>query len=294
MPSIVDDFINLKYICTQVDFPFCRVLSDVPCEFMGRTSKFGPIVFFSPTTLIALVLIILSILRIVKVVKSKYSGIGRKEFIIFLYLYMATITLDLILISNLLMEVLPDATYKILLSVQLGFVMTSIWSLFIGSILTYTFYKGSVITSLLLVKMSSIFYYIGCVTAMYIFLTLRLKIAFFAVLFVYNGVLLFLYFILQIGLLMQIDAEVWGYGTLFVGLIFFLGGITPIFYGSNIIALLSERYLDGLFFFHLFTFCSIIMIHKFWLSVYDDEAECTAILYEDTEDEDIKSSAKRK
>lgn len=86
--------------------------------------------------------------------------------------------------------------------------------------------------------------------------------------------LVVIFMIFQFFMLKKLKTDIWAYGTLLIGFVFFLFSVVTMFFGSVFVAFLSDRYLDGLFFYHLFVFCAIIMMHKFWLSVCENEAEC--------------------
>ncbi|EQB61631.1 putative glucose na cotransporter [Vairimorpha apis BRL 01] len=55
---------------------------------------------------------------------------------------------------------------------------------------------------------------------------------------------------------------------------FFMLSVVFLVVGSHLIAILTDKYLDNLFFYNLFVFCAVVMVHKFWLSVCDYEVEC--------------------
>lgn len=72
--------------------------------------------------------------------------------------------------------------------------------------------------------------------------------------------------------------EIWVTGTLNIATLFMIIAIINLCVGGYFISWLSNGYLDSLFFFHLFSFCTVVMIHKYWLSICNDEAECTFLV----------------
>ncbi|KAM0673711.1 Chitin synthase [Gurleya vavrai] len=270
-------FFNLKYTCTEIELPFCRILHDTPTEFAGRTTKILKTNINTPYTCILLVSILMCTLRMLKSVNTHYSGVGRKEMKAFFYLYLFAISLDILLISNII-GIFGNDVYLIMTVLQLGIVCTSIFCLFVGSVTTVWMFTYARFSSTAVTRLLSAFYFVLIVPALYITLLQKNREIFCAIVFAANLFLLFSYMCFQLYMMRQIGSEVWAYGTLFIAFLFFCAGCVPLFFGCRYIAFLSERYLDGLFFLHLFFFCAIIMIHKFWLSICEDEVECTALL----------------
>ncbi|KAM0678022.1 Chitin synthase [Binucleata daphniae] len=271
------DIFNLKHTCTEVDLPFCKVLHDTPTEYAGRTTKILATRVSTPYTVLLLVTVVLFTIRMLKSVNTHYSAVGRKEMKTFFYLYIIAIIIDIVLISNVL-EAVGKNLHLILVCLQLGFVGTSVFCLFIGSVTTVCFFTYSRFSSTVVTRIASTAYFIAIVSCLYVTLATKNSTIFFVLIFPVNLLWLFCYTCFQLYMMRQINSEVWAYGTLFIAGLFFFAGCIPLFFGCKYIATLSERYLDGLFFVHLLYFCAIIMIHKFWLSVCDDEVECTPMI----------------
>lgn len=279
------DILNLKHTCTELELPLCKILHDTPTEYAGRTTKILATRISTPYTLMLLITMVIFTIRMLKSVNTHYSGVGRKEMKTFFYLYMTAIILDIFLISNVL-EFLGKDLHLILVCIQLGFVGTSIFCLFVGSVTTVWMFTYARFSSTVVTRVLSTAYFIVLVSGLYITLITKNSIVFVSLIFAINMLWLFCYTCFQLYMMRQIGSEVWAYGTLFIAGVFFATGCIPLFFGCKYIAILTERYLDGLFFLHLFYFCAIIMIHKFWLSVCEDEVECTALLIKNSKYKD--------
>ncbi|TBU09098.1 catalytic subunit of chitin synthase III [Hamiltosporidium magnivora] len=268
------DILNLNHTCSEINLPLCKVLKDTPCGYTGRSLPvFGTNLntFF---TIIILLAAMFCTFRMIKGANKKYSAVGRKEMVTFFYMYLATISLETVLVSG----VLKKNVLVYLTSLQLSFANSTVFCLFIGGLTSTSLVDIGLLKSILIVRVVTFVYFVTSIVVIYMFLMAKNSfiICFFT--FILNLGLAFLYLILQVLKLIRLDAEVWAYGTLIISALFFMSGILPLFFGSEYIALLSDRYLDGLFFFHLFIFCGIIMIHKYWLSVCENEAECISLI----------------
>lgn len=271
----MDEVVN--HVCSQTELPLCKILSKSPTEFVSRSYTIGRIRICSPSTLILLITVFLCTLRMINSVKFHYSAVGRKEMRTFFYIYIASILLDMLLISKLFVSG-NELIYTILLATQLALTNTCIFCLLIGSVTTlymisYSFLSGSTITAIF-----SFAYFMTILPLIYFALSLRNHELFFIIVFALNGALILAYLYLQFHTMKILNTEVWAYGTVFLSFVFFIMAIVPLFYGCSLIALLTERYFDGLFCFHLFIFCAIMMIHKFWLSICENESECTPLI----------------
>lgn len=266
----------IQHMCSEVDFPFCRIFEMDPCKYASRTTLINKIHIYSPSTLILLFTVIICTIRMLQNVKRHYSAIGRKEMKTFFYLYITATIIDIILLSR----VFPFAPHILLLivSIQLSIACTTLFCLLVGSMTTlymfsYHVFQGNVVTNVL-----STAYLLAITPIIYAALHGKNSWLFVGVVFLFNGFLVIGYVFFQFHTLKSLNTEIWAYGTLFIGAVCFIIGIIPLGFGSEIIVKLCERYLDGLFFFHLFIFCAIIMIHKFWLSICECEAECPPLI----------------
>ncbi|KCZ75979.1 hypothetical protein H311_03032, partial [Anncaliia algerae PRA109] len=231
----------------------------------------------SPSTIVLLACAIITIMHLIRRTRKYHTLFSKNEFVLFFYLYLTSIFLDIILISNYLKD---NTTFMYVLIAQLSFSCTALVSLLIGNITSKLFDSIQAFRSITIARILCSIYFI--IVYPFLFVAIKNKNAtllFIFLVFVNLGIVL-VYLIYQIILLRVSEAEVWAYGTLSVAVVFFSIGCTFLFYGSNIIAFLSERYLDGYFFFHLFIFCTVLMIHKYWYSISDNEIECADLLNE--------------
>lgn len=260
------------YVCSQIDFSLCRFISKEVCKGMCRTEMMGDAKINSPTVVILLALILGLTVRMIRHVQNLCSSIGRLEMTLFFTLYSLANILEMVLLS--LRHRLSGRLFLIFTTAHLVLTNSCFFSLLVGA-LTMEMYIGKwgMESSGLLYLSTSIYAFISTIV-IFFGLVLREPISILVMVFCCNLVFVYSYFILQIKKLNRNKAEIWAYGTLTIALFCFILSIFPIFIGSEIISILTDKYLDNLFFHQLFLFCAVVMVHKYWLSVCDYEVEC--------------------
>lgn len=270
-------FLDFTLTCNQLPLPLCRAL-DKNCLYTSRKAEFIDEKISSPSTVFLLAFAIFSIIHLIRRTRKYYTLFSKNEFVLFFYLYLSALFLEITLVSNLVNE--KTGYFGYVLVAQLSFGCTALTSLIIGNITSKLFDNFQMIRSITVARILCLIYYV--IVYAFLFVAVQNKngtLLFIFLIFVNSGIVL-AYLIYQVVLLRLIEAEVWAYGTLSIAVVFFSFACTFLFYGCNLVALLSERYLDGLFFFHLFIFCTVLMVHKYWYSISDNEIECADLLNE--------------
>lgn len=257
--------------CSETNFPMCEHITDQICKNASRTFIFNKVKIASPTTVILLAVVVVSTLRMIGHVKALCSSVGRREMITFFYLYLGSIVIEAILVGSNDSIVKPSRLF--LTTVQITLYSSAFFSLFVGSLTTNIFIGAFGLRAITILKAATAIYSGSMGTMVFLALSTKndqlLSIPFFAL----NILFFLLYIVVQLKRLRKIDGEVWAYGTLSISLLCFVLSNAIVFAGSELIALHTDRYFDNLFFYHFFILCTFIMIHKYWLSVYDYEVE---------------------
>ncbi len=263
-----------QYICSQVDFPVCKILN---LETTKWSSSQSNILFFtinSPYTVSALLISIVCIIRIIKHVNSLHASIGKGEMRIFLYLHITSAALQSIIVG--FEKYFHQKIYQFLVMLEISTFSSTFFSLFVGGLTIDKIYGllgmdsstfAGFVTTIYFVLISSLVF-IGVDNSSMLVIPILLLI---------NSVSLLLFISKQIKKLKKIKSDIWAYGIL--AIIFGFYAITTVlyFYFGKIIAVLSERNLDNLFFISVFTLITIMMIHKYWLNTCDFEVECLSL-----------------
>lgn len=259
------------YICSEIDFPVCKFISENVCKCSSRFEYIGNFKIYSPAFL-GLILANMGLtFRMVSHVKELCSSIGRSEMKFFYYMYALSNLLQIFLIS---FKDKIETVYFLLTVIHLVINNMCFISLFVGSYTQDMFIGKWGIKSTTILYMSTAAYGFMSTIVIFFGLLFREPISIFVSCFIMNFIIGYGYFIIQFKKLNKKKGEIWAYGTILISFIFFLLSASCLFVGSRIIAILTDKYLDNLFFHNLFLFCSVVMIHKFWLSVCDYEVEC--------------------
>lgn len=269
--------VNMDHTCDEVNLPLCRIIKDTQCNYTSRKGSLGISEVSSPAAVALLSVALLCSLRLLLNTKRHYAAVGRKELVLFFYLYIGALSIDILLISGIELD---QYVYIYLTTMQLSLTNTAIFALFLGGLTSVALPNVGLLKSIIVLRISSFAYFLICGSLILSSLISKSGAILFFTLLIANLLISVLYVISQLVLLIRSNSEVWAYGTLSIAICFFSLGSAVLFYGSEHIAMLSERYLDGLFFFHLFMFCTIIMVHKYWLSICDFEAECASLVIE--------------
>lgn len=277
---ILMDIFNFSYTCSQLNLPLCSIFDYPLSKYTSRSTTHSTFRISSITTILLILSSIICTLRIITNVRKQYTGIGRKEMIIFCNIYIAAISLDMFLISDILHTFISQEMIKVILATQLGFVNGCFFTILFGNLLSTSFFSTRFISNSMIVRIFSFLYCAASMALFLLFIKQKNGMAIFILLFAVNFCFSFFYYLIQLIKLKERKAEIWAFGTLTIALLFLLLAMIPMFFGTFYITILCEAYLDGLFFLHLFCFCTVVMLHKFWLSICDNEAECTSLLLE--------------
>ncbi|WUR04867.1 chitin synthase export chaperone [Vairimorpha necatrix] len=259
------------YICSEIDLPLCKYISQNACNYSSRYEYLGKMKIYSPTFLCLLICNLGMINWMIGHVQNLCSSIGRTEMSFFYYLYAMSNFLQMFLIC---LKDKVENMHFILTVLHLIISNMCFFSLLVGSYTQDMFTgKWGVQSNLILYSFTAAY---GFLSAIVIFfgLLLRSSVTIFVSCLVSNFIIGYAYYVKQFRKLNKIKGEIWAYGTILISLLFFALAVGSMFIDSKFIGILTDKYIDNLFFHNLFLFCAIVMIHKFWLSVCDYEVEC--------------------
>lgn len=263
-----------KYICSQVNFPICKTLEIEPTVYNAfETSSYG-IKLCAPYTLALLLISVFCTVRMISHVESLFSSIGRSEMKTIFYLYIMANTL---LIPTLCFEKYLDAsTLKFLNVLQNSFMSTTFFALCISGYTIDKIYGIFGMKSASFMRALCSIYFILVSTFVHLFVSISNKEVI-TILMSFDVAFIVLYLASQSQNLKRNKGEIWGFGVLAVIFGFFILSKIHTLLGAELVADLSERNLDNMFFYICYTFLVIMMCHKFWLTTYDFELECLAL-----------------
>lgn len=259
----------MSHTCSQINLPICKIINEDGCLHRARSFEMPFFVLHNPSTVVFLICALLCAIHFYKATNRHYAALGRKEFALFFQVYILCILLDIFLVAT-------EIKNSLLITLEFCLSSSATFTLFLGGLTPVFFLDIGVFKGIFILRIS-LFIYFTVIT--FLITVIPLGILVFLICLI-SALFVILYGLSQLFLLIKNNAEVWAYGTLSVAASFFVLGALFLIFGSDLICFICERYLDGLFFFHLLMFCSVIMVHKYWLSVCDFEAECAPLIKE--------------
>ncbi|KAG0300597.1 Chitin synthase, class 7 [Dissophora globulifera] len=243
--SNVPDFAfgSFDRICSTVALTLCPLVGGVdgiePVCY-SRNVRIADTLLFQPSTVVIHLISLIMTAIMIYHIRSKYTAVGRKEIIMFFYLFMLVTIMELLLIS--------------------GIIPTS--STVYPSIRISSFIVFAAVTFL------SIATFRGILS----FDPLK-PVALWVVFFIFNGSALLIYIILQIVLVVNTLEDRWPLGDIVFGVIFFATGQVVLYVFSVAICNTAKHYIDGLFVGTISTLLSVMMVYKYWDSITKEDLE---------------------
>ncbi|KAI9322146.1 chitin synthase III catalytic subunit-domain-containing protein [Dichotomocladium elegans] len=274
------DAFNFDGICRTVQLTLCPIIGKdegiVPVCY-SRNVELANNLIFQPATLIIDVVAIIMVGFMIYHIRSKYTAVGRKEIVMFFYLYMLTIIFEMILITGIVP--ISSPAYQWLTAIQLGLVTSSFWCLMLNGFVGFQFAEDGTPMSLWSIRISTfIIFLITGFIAIATFVELgsfsrRSPGALWAFYILVNGIFFITYVISQIVLVLRSLDDRWPLGDILFGCFFFLGGQVLMYVFSVIICDNVKHYIDGAFFNTVCTLLSVMMVYKYWDSITKEDLE---------------------
>ncbi|KAF9306298.1 Chitin synthase, class 7 [Mortierella antarctica] len=279
-PDLKFAFGNFNYICSTVSLTLCPLVGEadgIEPVCYSRNVRLADTLIFQPSTLIIHLIALIMTAIMIYHIRSKYTAVGRKEIIMFFYLYMLVTIMDLLLISG----IIPTASdlYPYFTGVHIGLISATFWCLLLNGFVGFQFAEDGTPLSLWSIRISS-FLVFAAVTFLSIatFNTLgpfdpAHPVALWVVFFIFNGAALLIYVILQIVLVVNTLDDRWPLGDIVFGIAFFATGQVILYVFSLNICNFAKHYIDGLFFGTIATLLSVMMVYKYWDSITKEDLE---------------------
>ncbi|KAF8961477.1 Chitin synthase, class 7 [Entomortierella lignicola] len=279
-PDLSFKFGSFNHICSQVSLTLCPLVGTtdgIEPLCYSRNVKLVDTLIFQPSTLIIHLIALVMTAIMIYHIRSKYTAVGRKEIIMFFYLYILVTIMDLLLISG----IIPTASdlYQYFTGVHLGLISATFWCLLLNGFVGFQFAEDGTPLSLWSIRISS-FVIFAAVTfiAIATFRSIHPFSAFapaalWVVFFIFNGAALLIYIILQIVLVVNTLDDRWPLGDIVFGVAFFAVGQVILYVFSIDICNFAKHYIDGLFFGTIATLLSVMMVYKYWDSITKEDLE---------------------
>lgn len=266
----------------------CETAALVVCPLVGSSQGIEPtcysrnveisstLIFQPSTCFVHIVAIIMTIIMILHI-RSKYTAVGRKEIVMFFYLFAIVEFLAIFLDSG----VIPTAsgTYPWFTAVYTGLVAATYTCLVINGFVGFQFAEDGTPLSLWFLRLSCLALFgVGFFLAIATFksfagFSFDNTTGLWIIYILYPLICVVVYVISQLVLVLRTLDDRWPLGDILFGVGFFTVGQVVLFAFSVTICDAVKHYIDGLFFFTLCILLSVMMVYKYWDSITKEDLE---------------------
>lgn len=264
-----------QYLCSQKDMPICQSLQIEQTTLNAFDSSFLGFHIRSPYLCAILIITILCAFRMINHADSLYSSIGREEMKSVFTFYILS---NLFLLFGLCLSKAFQGNISIFINiVQITCSSCTIFALFASSLTIDKIYGIMGFRSYVYMRILCAIYFFIIFLFSYIFVIFKVQ-DLVCVLLCIDIVPICLYIVVHVSKLRNKREEIWGIGVLLVIFVFFAMSVVHSIAGAKLVADLSERNIDNQFLSTSYMFLVMMMSHKYWLSTYDYEKECLALI----------------
>jgi len=266
----------------------CETAALVICPLVGTAQGIEPVCYsrnvdiagtliFQPSTcFVHIVAIIMTVIMILHI-RSKYTAVGRKEIVMFFYLYAIIELLAIFLDSGIIPT--SNNAYPWFAAVYTGFVAAAYCCLLINGFVGFQFAEDGTPLSLWGLRGASLLLF-----ALGFFLSIATfkgfagfdytkTTALWIIYILWPLVCVVVYVVSQLILVFQTLEDRWPIGDIIFGAAFFTVAQVVMFAFSVTICDAVKHYIDGLFFFTLCMLLSVMMVYKYWDSITREDLE---------------------
>lgn len=274
---------KLKQLCESTPLPACTLISDPLAEGLiepscySRNIEVFNFIIFEPATLIVYFVAFFMTAIMIYHVKRKYMAVGRKEIVMFFYMYFATILVDTFLYTGPIP--MGSTVYRHLVFLDIAMTATTFWCFFVNGFTGLQLIEDGTRLSLWSIRISSLLVLATTYLISFAsfsdsgFLGTRNQSLPYLILFVLGGPMVILYALIQIGLILTKFGDKWPLGDIILGLGFFSVGIVSMFALSDKICHITGHYTDGIFVGTICNLLSVMMVYKYWDSITKEDLE---------------------
>lgn len=285
-------FGQFDFICSRAALPLCPLVGPYTPDVTNAIATTGiyPICFARSIDLANTVifqigsafisiggLVVLSV--IIFNIRVKYTAIGRKEILDFYWLYLMLTALSLAIDSGMIPP--GSETFPYFVAVQSGFSSACCWSLMVNGFIGFQLWEDGTPKSIWFLRLSMFCAF--SVTSVIALLTFKRwggssfspqnTTALFMALYVFNVLFLAVYLVSQFILTLFVLRDLWSFGAISLGTVFFALGQVLLYVFSTQICTNVKHYLDGLFFAGMTNLFAAMMIYKYWDMITTEDLE---------------------
>ncbi|KAI9757618.1 MAG: Chitin synthase, class 7 [Lichina confinis] len=279
-------FGDFDAICRKTAVPLCALVG--PPSAMSGKAGIQPdcysrsievantIIFQGATDAMHILALIMAAIMVIHV-RSKFTAVGRKEILTFFYIYICLTIASLILDSGV--SAPGSAVYPFIAAVQNGLTSALCMCLLVNGFVGFQLYEDGTTLSVWLLRSSSIaMFVISAVVSLCTFkgwagLGPTKTVGLFVVLYLFSGICIFVYVLLQIILVVNTLQDRWPLGHIVLGVFFFVVGQVSLYVAGKAICESAQHYLDGLIVATICNLLGVMMVYKYWDSITKEDLE---------------------
>ncbi|BEI79861.1 hypothetical protein CcaverHIS002_0103900 [Cutaneotrichosporon cavernicola] len=272
-------FGSFEWVCERASLVVCPMLSETGIEptCYARNVQLGRQIIFQPATCFVHIAALGMTLIMLFHIRSKYTAVGRKEIVLFFYIYMFVELLAIFLDST----VIPThhTVYPWFAAVYAGAIGALYWCLLVNGFVGFQLYEDGTPMSLWSLRLSCLGIGGVCfVIAAGTFqnwgsLNYNNPIGLFITYLVYPLIVAVIYIVSQLILVVRTLDDRWVIGDIIFGVAFYVIGCVLLIAFSITICDAVSHYIDGVFFFQLCMLFTVMMIYKYWDSITKEDLE---------------------
>jgi len=273
-------FGSFNSICQTAALVICPLVGSdqgiEPSCYSRNVDVGGTLIFQPSTSFVHIVAIIMTAIMIWHI-RSKYTAIGRKEIVMFFWLYAFIELLAVFLDSGIIPT--ANVSYPWFAAVYTGLIASAYCCILINGFVGFQFAEDGTPLSLWLLRICCfVVFALGFFIAIATFKKLAgfdytKPIALWIVYILWPVICAAVYFVSQLVLVFRTLDDRWPIGDILFGATFFTIAQVLLFAFSITICDAIKHYIDGLFFFTLCMLLSVMMIYKYWDSITREDLE---------------------
>ncbi|TFK68519.1 hypothetical protein BDN72DRAFT_841728 [Pluteus cervinus] len=271
------DFTSLCETTALVICPLVETQFGVSPDCYSRNVDVGGFLFFQPSTFfVHIIALIMTTIMIVHI-RSKYTAVGRKEILMFFYMYMG-IEFSAIFLDSAIIPT-ANSAYPWFAAGYTGLVASTYCCILINAFVGFQFAEDGTPLSLWSLRISCFLvfgasFFIAIATFKNIAgFNYTHPIGLWIVYILWPLICALAYLISQLVLVFQTLEDRWPLGDIIFGAGFYGIGVAILIAFSNEICHTVVHYIDGVFFFHACMLLTVMMIYKYWDSITCEDLE---------------------
>jgi len=273
-------FGSFNDICLTAALVICPLVGSdqgvEPVCYSRNVDVGGTLIFQPSTSFVHIVAIIMTAIMIYHI-RSKYTAVGRKEIVMFFWMYMIIELLAMFLDSGIIPT--SNVSYTWFAAVYTGLVAAAYACLLINGFVGFQFAEDGTPLSLWFLRIScAVVFGASFFVAIATFknfagFSYQKPIGLWIIYILWPLVCVVIYIISQLILVFRTLEDRWPIGDIVFGTAFFTVGQVLLFAFSVTICNAIKHYIDGLFFFTLCILLSVMMVYKYWDSITREDLE---------------------